>query len=349
MNTLGKHRFLGAIQLGRWVAALAVAGFHAAQAVTAFVGEAPFGLDRILSPGFLGVDFFFVLSGFIIYHAHHGDERTLSALVRFGRKRIARIYLPYLPIALALPVAYTVLPGFSASSRDWSLLKSLTLLPIKGETALPVGWTLVHEVVFYAAFGLLFYGRMLITGSAAWAALIVSYNAMTLQLGPVEDVAFHVLNLEFLLGVAAAHIAKYLPAEAGRASIRIGAIMAAPIVILAPDGPARVAFGLGIAFVILGLAIREREGELQAPRLAKPLGDASYALYLVHVPLLSLTVRAGALAGIGWLTTFLLSLAACCVTALIYHHVVESPVLALVRGHGRTSRRIGVDDGAAPR
>lgn len=345
MGQLAGRRFFGAIQLGRWAAAFAVMCFHAGQSVTAFVGEAPFGIDRVFKPGFLGVDFFFVLSGFIIYHVHSGDGRTVDGFLRFGRRRLARIYLPYLPIALALMIAYTLMPTLSAGGREWSLVKTLTLLPIQGDTALTVAWTLIHEVVFYAIFGILFYGRMIVTGSAIWAAMIVSFNVLSPSIEGVHGVAFHFLNLEFLLGVAAAHVMRYLPSEAGGASIRIGAIIAAPILFLAPDGPERVAFGVGMAFIILGLAIRERDGTLRVPAIAKPLGDASYALYLIHIPLLSLTARAGALVGAGWVLTFILSAAACCAAAAIYHLVIERPLIALVHRGAAEPNRVG---GTAP-
>jgi hypothetical protein len=48
--------------------------------------------------GFLGVDFFFVLSGFIILNAHADDPATGRALESYVFKRLNRIYVPYLPM-----------------------------------------------------------------------------------------------------------------------------------------------------------------------------------------------------------------------------------------------------------
>lgn len=331
MGHRNEREFFGAIQMGRWVAAFAVLCYHASQSLSSFIGDVPDWLKAVSASGFLGVDFFFVLSGFIIYYSHSSDERSIDALSRFGHRRFIRIYVPYLPIALALALAYHLLPGLSAGNRDWSLLKTLTLLPLQGEAALSVAWTLVHEVVFYAIFGLLFYGRMLAVGTSAWAGCIVGYNLLGLDLGPASNVVFHVLNLEFLFGVAAAYLLRKLPPTSGALWIALGVVLAAPMLFLAPEGPARIVFGLGMALVILGAVLGEREGWLKPPSVSLQLGAVSYALYLLHVPILSITSRAGALFGLGWSLTLLMSLATCCAAAFAYFGLIEKPLMALVR------------------
>ena len=69
----------------------------------------------MFSYGLLGVDFFFVLSGFIIMYAHMDDERNTASVKRYAFKRLARIYPAYLPVGLGLIALYAALPGLSAA------------------------------------------------------------------------------------------------------------------------------------------------------------------------------------------------------------------------------------------
>lgn len=55
------------LQAGRFFAAMAVVLHHASVSVTAFVDQVPSRFEAIAEYGYLGVDFFFVLSGFIIH------------------------------------------------------------------------------------------------------------------------------------------------------------------------------------------------------------------------------------------------------------------------------------------
>ena len=62
---------LESIEAGRGVAATAVVLHHASASANAFSGQGPQVLTSIFDLGYLGVDFFFVLSGFIIYYSSY--------------------------------------------------------------------------------------------------------------------------------------------------------------------------------------------------------------------------------------------------------------------------------------
>ena len=86
MNTTQSRPQLPALTSLRYLAAVWVAIFHA-QAMRAFFG--PEWLQPIGMVGYLGVSFFFVLSGFILVYTYAG--RVVS-LREFWQLRFARIY-----------------------------------------------------------------------------------------------------------------------------------------------------------------------------------------------------------------------------------------------------------------
>jgi exopolysaccharide production protein ExoZ len=86
------------LQAFRGFAALAVLFYHCAQR-----GDIHSPFLQLPLMGYLGVDFFFVLSGFIIMYAHMRDPRTFTAVKTYLFKRITRIYPAYWPVGLDLP------------------------------------------------------------------------------------------------------------------------------------------------------------------------------------------------------------------------------------------------------
>ena len=147
------------LEVMRGVAACWVVLHHASNAVPYFVG--PLEHAAVAANGHLGVDFFFVLSGFIIALSSSQLAARGGGLREYVRARFLRIYVPYWPIGVSFLVLCLAFPGLSASAHDVGVFTSLTLLPSNTPPALSVAWTLVHEVVFYAVFATYFVSRRL--------------------------------------------------------------------------------------------------------------------------------------------------------------------------------------------
>jgi len=85
-----QNSYLPSLQVLRAIAALAVVCYHACLFVERETGQVLFGGWYHL--GELGVDFFFVLSGFIIAHVHGHELGLPNCAPRYLKRRFFRIY-----------------------------------------------------------------------------------------------------------------------------------------------------------------------------------------------------------------------------------------------------------------
>jgi peptidoglycan/LPS O-acetylase OafA/YrhL len=323
---------LTVLQAGRAVAAFAVVLNHVAISSADFVGAVPGLLGEVMKRGFLGVDFFFVLSGFIIYYTSRWRAGPEASGLGFAGRRLVRIFVPYLPISLVLIAAYLALPGLSASGRDWGWAASLTLLPAADPPALGVAWTLQHELVFYLLFAALYFSGGLVVGCGYWVLGIVAVNVVGPELDRPMTFLFHPINLEFIFGMVAARVA----VQGGIGNRLLAALSLSALLIFILLGGKRdqsVVFGLAVAFALVPLVRMELAGKLRAGPGLVFFGGASYALYLIHDPLISLTSRVAArVPGLDtWVGAVALGVGCSAAAAAAYHVGFERPALARAR------------------
>lgn len=298
-----ERRLINVLQAGRALAALAVVAYHADEATATFTAGLPAPLHSVASHGYLGVDFFFVLSGFIISYTRTRDWRF------YARSRLARIYLPYLPVGIGVALAYAMVPGMSATHANWDWLGTLTLFP-GARPALIVAWTLQYEVLFYAVFGLgMVLGRPILT-IASWCAVAILTTPLDIGL----------ITIEFLFGVLAA---KAVEENVLRRPLVWSVVPLGCFIALGATHEARTLFGLAMAFVIIALVRAEEEGRIGTSRVLLFLGSASYSIYLTHKPVVGLTARLFHDPAVAF--------AACILTGTLagvaYHLLVEAPAL----------------------
>ena len=290
----GTRRPLRSIQAARGLAALAVVFYHDALLFERGAGLVLFGGAG--QYGYMGVPFFFVLSGFIIGYAHFADLGRPDRLRRFLRKRFLRVYPLYWVLsALFILAALAGMgePDFSYAPAELAQAHLLIhFLPSSGPPPLKVAWTLFYEVRFYLVFALaIVFPRATLWLASAWLTTIAAltpWNALS-----TEWLSYW--NLAFPIGLLAYVLFKDLAPSAGPSicGVGIAAILAMICFTPIPDfhggrSVPMVGMMTGFAAMILGLALVERERDVPIPRSLTFLGNASFSLYLSHSAVISL-------------------------------------------------------------
>jgi exopolysaccharide production protein ExoZ len=342
-----RQRLLG-IQFARGLAALLVAFYHGSRmiALPQYAGHVGFG--NFFSFGHSGVDFFFVLSGFIIFFVHHADLGRPERLSRYIWRRLSRIYPSYW---LILAVVVIML----AFKRDPALtpahfLRSLLLLPDSQEPLLGVSWTLVFEMIFYTVFALGIVDlRLGAAAATAWIVLVVTGLGLDSGVAALKT-AGATRNLQFLMGIAAAHGALYLRLRVGLwlAALGVAGFFATGMMenagLIGWDGTAgSMIFGAFAAVAVLGVANAERDGQLRFSRAAEFFGGTSYLLYLVHTIMIGMTYKALTIVGLASALpdsiSVTLAVAISVATACLLYRFFERPIQnVLQRGGGERLR-----------
>lgn len=149
-----KSSKLDSIQALRGVAVLLVIAFHFRQYLNNVYIQSDLG-NRLFGLGEVGVDIFFVISGFIIvFSTRNADKNTFS---EFISKRFFRLYPVYIAVLLFL----IVLDSHTTYSIS-NIIKSALLIPNDynfigpwyGYSINMPAWTLTYEVLFYAVFAI---------------------------------------------------------------------------------------------------------------------------------------------------------------------------------------------------
>jgi len=95
----------------------------------------------------------------------------------------------------------------------------------------------------------------------------------------------------------------------------------------------RVLFAFGLALIVLGIvSIEQHYKHFKYPAIFLLLGNASYSIYLIHNPLLSITQRVlDKIPFMNWQLGMLLGIGFSIMAGLLYYALVEKPAIQLAR------------------
>jgi exopolysaccharide production protein ExoZ len=342
---------LNVLQAGRAIAATSVAAFHLSisMGTERYGGEAVF--RDFTRDGASGVDFFFILSGFIILFAHVGDIGKPHRWGEYVYRRFVRLYPIYWLYTAGF--CFLLLLGFGTyatmPNELLSWITSLTLIRFNDGTP-PIGpaWTLFHEVAFYSMFSLLILNKRLgIAALAAWAVLCAAFYHFP---SPDERTPFNVysaaLNLYFLFGMGA----YWLFRQPGRGLIELipGLIIATLAIALPwPESVRPMILVTGLALLTAGAAKLERNGDIKVPYFLTYIGNASYTIYLAHLSLEGLLLKIAMKTSLyelaGAKVVYVLVLAGTIALGCLAYALVEKPLLEGMRRYRK--RRSQADAG----
>jgi len=272
---MGSQRFTG-IQVARAIAALSVCYFHSWGALERFPHGTAHPISLLAEYGWVGVDLFFAISGFVICVV---ATKEIFDVRDFLIRRVFRLYPLWLLMLTLYAVAAWRWRGLLPTESLGYFFYSATLLPTENFPFYDIGWSLQHEMVFY----LLTAAIVPLFGIAGLIVFLSVSAAASLFL----EMPWYISHLSMYHGEFLAGVLAYLALPAFR---KLGAtiplIVGFVLLCFFFNWETRPYFPIALFFLIVGFASLGTSPEDPAAIL----GDASYSIYLIH-PLLFMTVR----------------------------------------------------------
>lgn len=302
---------INSLQYLRAIAAILVVYTHC----LSFVGSGKSfqaSFYHLKSFGAIGVDIFFVISGFIISYVSVTMNGVQDALT-FIKKRFVRINPNYyIASLLALILRLISKPNESLPIDEiWMSIAIVPLfIPETGiwKPVLYVGWTLAYEWLFYFVFAILI--SVSIRQKRLLLIIIFFITSLAGVFLPFANIQYNFianpLVLEFCLGV---FIASLLIKTGGKIniyypvfSIVTGLIWYVMIIIYGygfydatPTSLNLINYwnrffvwGVPSAMIVFGMIFLEQQGKISCEnKIFLLLGDASFSIYLIHTIFIS--------------------------------------------------------------
>lgn len=305
----------------RGIAAMAVAWFHFTHGAPRFLPDG--WLKSTGTYGWMGVEIFFVISGFVLpFSMYAGGYHLTQHWFTFFKKRLTRLEPPYLLsilLVLALLFLSSHTPGFAGQSprlRLPDLLAHVAYLNAftGGDWVNPVYWTLAVEFQFYLTISLAF-PVLVHKNRRLGMAVLLLLAALSLT---TKNTSLLPLYLDlFAIGIATFQF--YVGRWTGRQYA---------LFLIALSAIAVTAHGALITIVALSTALVIAFVKWRPPIWFVKLGAVSYSLYLLHVPIGGRVINLGVRVpySVFWRITFLLAAVLASLTAsLVFHRWVELP------------------------
>ncbi|MBO9204604.1 MULTISPECIES: acyltransferase family protein [Niastella] len=312
--------------------------------------------------GCIGVDIFFVISGFIITYIAHDTKGTQEAWLFLKRRfyRINPIYyiasLIYAGVILLQLLFYKVELTNYFIDLTRSLPDTLLIFPVTHDAhfftpLLIVGWTLSFEWLFY----ILFFTVLLLNVKykpiylCAVIILLISIGQLTQPHDLRLQFITNPIMLEFVMGIIICQLYlknTHIPVWAATACLLAGLITYALIIRfgfgniwnyeLTINGHSSFKkfffWGLPSCCIVAGCVFIEKKGRLSSLfnyKWALLLGDASYSIYLTHISVFWALTILYEKTTIFWKGDVMiwLQLAVAILFAIGFYKLVEKPLL----------------------
>ena len=306
-------------------------------------------LHQLALRGYLAVDLFFVLSGFTmawIYGGWFTRQITLPVYLEFMWRRVARLWPLHAAMVLVVIVEY----ARRGLWPFWPKMIAANLLMVQNwgwsQVINPPSWSVSTEMLAYLLFPMLAAAALHGRPARAWAGCAAAVGLVLLAVwlapfrGPGRRGALDIYDNwsllpalrclgGFWLGMLTYRALQtaWVAAIARRPGVAVAAGLVL-LLLLAAGAPDLLVYA---AFPVLTAALFAGAGAPQAwlgTRVLHGLGTLSYAIYLVHVPILEVVaIVAGQSVAVLVPVFFSVTL----VAALLAHRLIERPSRALLR------------------
>ncbi len=354
-----KRTMLDPLTSLRFFAALTVFTWHLRGLLT-------LPLVNWVQTGYLGVSFFYVLSGFIMAYVYteklrDGNSRSIK---QFYISRVAKLWpVHLLTFALSLPLVFVfgqyIVSSHAGGRLLWAALSDVTLtqawIPNNGFNFSfnGVAWSLSVEVFFYAVFPAIIYAfgrfrqslttkRLVVMMGVLWAVTMLIYISIP---ATMDDWRFYILPIarlpDFLMGILVG--LTFLSMRKGKAStFKKGrgtryelATLALLVVMIGVSGfmPQSIRFSVWLLplWACVMFVFAHQSGRVSRVLSWRPLvfmGEASFSFYMIH----QLVIRYMSLGHWAPVVTVLLSLATAMLLSGLIYILFEEPLRVRLKG-----------------
>jgi exopolysaccharide production protein ExoZ len=311
----------------RGVAAMMVVIFHIL--VNTFgsrVGE----LDHHIFIFSGGVDLFFVISGFVMFHSTIGRNVSTGAFIQARIIRLVPLYWLSLLVMLVYgSISRDYIPPFREIAYSFIFIPYQNEFGVRGPVFNP-GWTLNYEMFFYSIFALTLFLRNYVLRALLIMTVFAGLILLKPVLAPLGATGAEFANgliTEFLMGmcVGIAYHRGYI--RFPKFMIFVGIAIAITLMESTGfKGPRMLYAGVPAAFILAGLI--KLEPKLFKISLLGLIGDASYSLYLSHTFVIDLVELISPLKEKPWNGGLaVLAFIACIAAGIAVYYVIEKPLL----------------------
>lgn len=297
------------IQILRGLAALSVVLFHYRFYLVPDGANTDIP-DRLFSWGNIGVDLFFVISGFIMVYVTKTKTAGTRSSIDFIINRLTRVIPAYYILLLFAFLTGGAMSTFHYPDKTADLISALTFYPYLHEPAplyidangmYNIRWTLNYELYFYFAFSICLLFKNRLVALAAWflapvgAAYFLMPEITFSSSGyPFESVGAKFLTnpiiLEFGIGVLTgyAYLALHKIIKSKYCILSFICLVVIAIGIIKHKlGGYNLLSALSFSFLVLCFTLESEYIVKFTPRFFVTLGDISFSWYLLHIPLAS--------------------------------------------------------------
>lgn len=305
------NKRIESLQALRGLAAILVMLFHYRFYLRSQVENGTTIWDALFGWGIIGVDIFFIISGFIMVYTTQNYTQSLFSTKRFLINRVIRIFPMYYVGLLITFLLSGAMSTFHYPEKVQNLLSALTFTVYKTDITphyiddggmYNIRWTLNYEVYFYIAFSVCLLVKHRLLALIGFSALMICLIPAIAGFQPttsIQGYPFHSptlglltnpVFLEFIIGAIVGYL--YLKLKNITSSTKIQAIASFISLSLfmyviygiyneslrAFNTESAIILGVFILFITLADPLLKK----YIPHILTYLGDISFSLYLLH-------------------------------------------------------------------